>query len=304
MKNKLFALTVIGTLSTGVFAHQIKNELGHNPSWNWNNKNHTHDGVSMDYSSKSNNVIKGMKGLDAIAKVGECYVPAYVEASCRDEMKKVLVKAAYDETEIIPAVTKEIDKRVMVEPAKTIEEYVPALYENIGKKVLVSPARSEWKKGNFTSVQKVVDGDTYCLISVPAVYKTEINKVLKVPATTKIREVAAVYKTYKETVISVPSKTRILKSHPAVYKYIEECVEKSAGRYDWRSVLCEQNANKSVLRSFESKLSAAGYLRYSQVDGIIDDKTTRAIRAYQKSKGLEVDGLVNVDTVKSLGVRY
>ncbi|QKQ24356.1 peptidoglycan-binding protein [Candidatus Ruthia endofausta] len=194
------------------------NERAHISDWNWNQTNHAHEIANVTERPRiaSKEIIKGMKGLDSIAKIGESYVPAYVEASCKNEMKKVL----------------------------------------------------------------------------------------KIPASTKIREVAAIYKTYKETVIVIPAKTRIVKSHPAVYSTIQECVEKTAGHYQWRSILCEQNATTLVLKSFEKALSKSGYLVSNQVDGIINNKTTFAIKSYQKSKGLDIDGLVNMDTVKSLGIKY
>lgn len=298
---------VVAGLIGGVSAHQIKNEAGHNTGWDWNTPSHTHKvapGVVAKPAAVPASVIKGMKGLDGIAKVGECYVPAYVETSCKNEMKKVLVKAAYQETEVVPAVTKEVARKVMVEPAKTIEEYIPALYENVSKRVIVEPAHTEWKKGNSTGVQKIIDGDTYCLVEVPARYETKVEKVLRIPASTKTRTVDAVYKTYKETVIVKPATTKVVKTHPAVYKTVEECVEKTAGHYEWRSILCEQNATTSVLKSVEKALSSTGHLLASEADGVINDKTSSAVKAYQRNKGLTVDGLVNIETVKSLGVKY
>ncbi len=306
MKNQVFVVVAVASLS--VSAHQLSNEKGHNTSWDWNGPSHTHSAVSKPaptpVPAAPKSTIQGLKGLDRIAKVGECYVPAYVEARCENDTKKVLVQAAYEETQVVPAVTKQVVRKVMVSPARTIEEYVPALYESVTKRVLVEEAHSEWRKGNSTSIQKIIDGDTYCLVQVPARYETKTNKVLRIPASTKTKQVDAVFKDYKETVIVTPETTRVVKSHPAVYKTVQECVEKVAGRYEWRSILCEQNATTSVLRSFEKALSDQGHLLSANADGIIDGKTTSAIKAYQKSKGLPVDGLVNIETVKSLGVKY
>jgi peptidoglycan hydrolase-like protein with peptidoglycan-binding domain len=307
IKTIVFSVTLF-SFSSALFAHQIVNEQGHVGSWNWNQVSHVHKVVNSSATSKMvssrRGVVKGAKGIDGIAKAGECYVPAYIETSCKNEIKRVLVRAAYNETKVVPAVTKEIEKRVMVEPAKTIEEYVPALYENVSKRILIEEAHTVWKKGNSTSIQKVVNGNTYCLVNIPARYKTKIEKVLKIPASMKTREIPAVYKTYKEVVIVTPAKTHIIKSHPATYSTIQACVEKTAGHYQWRSILCEQNATISVLRSIEQGLSTEGYLLAKEVDGIIDEKTTSAIKTYQKDRGLSVDGLVNMDVVKSLGIKY
>jgi hypothetical protein len=289
-------------IASSSFAHQIQGD-DHDGAWDWNQPNHTHGDAPVAVAP-TKQAIKGMHGLDGIAKVGECYTSAYVEGSCTNETRKVLIQAAYEETEVVPAVTKEVEEKVMISAARNIEEYVPALYENIAKKVLVEEAHTEWKKGNFTDTTKSVDGETYCLVEVPARYEDRVEKVLRVPATTKMRTVPAVYKTYKKTVIVTPETTRVTKSHPAVYKTVEECVESVAGHYQWRSVLCSENATTSVLTSFEKALASKGFLSNAQVDGNINDATTDAIKAYQRKSNLKVDGLVNIDTVKSLGVKY
>ncbi|SMN15401.1 Mll8471 protein [uncultured Candidatus Thioglobus sp.] len=307
MKIRMLVIsTIVVSLSASVFAHPMKSGDEHDGSWNWNQLDHAHEAAQPRAISKpiTQNVIRGMKGLEGIVKVGECYVPAYVEATCKNETKKVLIKAAYNETEIVAAVTKKVDRKILVDSAKVIEEYVPALYENVSKKVLVEAAHTKWKRGNSTSVQKIVDGDTYCLVKVPARYENKVEKILRIPASTKTRTVAAVYKTYQETVIVTPEITKIVKTYPAVYKTVKKCVEKEAGRYEWRSILCAQNSTTSVLKSFEKALASKGHLITKEVDGVIDAKTTSAIKSYQRSKGLAVDGLVNMDTVKSLGVKY
>lgn len=306
----LLSAASVAMISLSALSHQIKDESGHSSIWNWNQNSHTHDEVvAAPVMEKAMvaapiSTIKGMKGLDGIAKVGECYVPAYVEATCTNETKKVLVQKAYTETEVVAAVTKQVERKTMIEPAKVVEEYIPALYENVSKRVLVSEAHTEWKKGNSSAVQKVINGDTYCLVNVPAVYETRVDKVLRIAASTKTRTVPAVYKTYMETVIVTPETTRVVKTHPAVYKTVQECVEKTAGAYQWRSILCEKNTTTSVLRSFEKALADKGHLSTSKVDGTIDGATSSAIKAYQRSAGLAVDGLVSIDTVKSLNVKY
>lgn len=302
MKKLSIVLSTTFVISSA-FAHQVSGDDSHNGGWNWNNPNHTHDEVVVE-KPMPKETITGLTGLEAIAKVGECYVPAYVEQSCKTEVKKVMVKEAYEETEVVPAVTKTIMKKVMVSPERVIEEHVPALYQEISKEVMVSPKRTEWKKGKFTSTTKTIGGETYCLVEVPAEYKTITEKVLQVPATTKTRVVPAVYKEYEETVIVTPATTRVVKTHPAEYKTVEECVDKVAGKYEWVSVLCEQNATPSVLKDIEQKLAANGVLDNSNADGVIDEVTGEAIKAYQKQSGLNIDGLVNIETVKSLGVKY
>lgn len=303
---------------SSAFAHQISGD-DHDGFWNWNNPNHTHthdndihthDNTTYSYNnvktetSSQRETITGLTGLEAIAKVGECYIPAYVEPSCTLESKKVMVKEAYEEMEVVPAVTKKVMKKVMISPERVIEERVPALYQEISKRVMVAPARTEWKKGNFTNTTKTIGGETYCLVEVPAQYEDRSEKVLQIPETTRTRVVPAVYREYEDTVTVTPATTRVVRTHPAVYETIEQCVDKEAGKYEWVSVLCEQNATTDVLKDIEQKLADNGVLASSSVDGVIDEATGEAIRKYQNKSGLGVDGLINIETVKSLGVTY
>ncbi len=340
---KILLFVGLGLFQLGVFAHQMKANAMHDGGFNWNGVSHIHtkDGriiktvtkvkktvvrrkpviqptrdtttykpmaKPVRYVSNNNKAemikITGIKGLDGIAKVGECYTTAYVEPVCTTVAKKVLSSPAYDEIEIVPAVTKYVTKKILIEDVKIIEEYVPALYENVSKKVLVKESYTEWKKGNFSPVQKTLNGETYCLVTVPAQYKYTVEKVLKVPATTKKRTIPAVYKTVKQKVIVSPARHKVSRHISAKYKTVQSCVEDKAGHYEWRSILCEQNATSVVLKNFERALSRRGYLSSSNVDGKINEQTVLAIKEFQRKNKLKVDGLVNIDTVKALGVKY
>ncbi len=302
---KLVLLTGSVLLAANVVAHQIKDDAK-DSSWNWNNTHaHTHEEMAKSVESSTTPApIRGMQALDAIAKVGECYTPAYVEPSCSKGMKKVIVEPYKEVTEVVPAVTKQVEEKVLISEERVVEEVVPALYENVSKKVMISPERTVWKKGNFTATTKQINGETYCLVTEPAVYETKVEKVLRVPASTTTRTIPAVYKTYMKTVEVTPATTKVVKRIPAVYKQVSACVDNQPGYYEWRSVLCEQNATKSILRSVEEKLADGNFLPKVAVDGVINDRTTEALKSYQRAKGLKVDGLVSIDTVKSLGVSY
>ena len=227
-------------------------------------------------------IVKGIEGEAQLALAGQCYVPIYVPPSCQYVTKRVLKQQPYNETKLIPAVTKQVERKVLVEEAKIIEEFVPALYEDVKTKKMIEPARAEWKKGNFTPVQKEVDGEIYCLIEIPARYEMTTERVLRVPASTIKKRVPAVYKTYKETVVVKPAQLQVLRQRPASYQQVKECVEQQAGYYEWRSVLCDKNATIETLTEFEQALSDKGYIKQKNVDGVIDEKTVIAIKSYQK----------------------
>jgi hypothetical protein len=300
---KKIVLLVSGVaLTVSVNAHQLKGGDEHDSAWNWNQPSHTHDDMPAPVVAEP---VKTIAGLDAIAKPGECYVTAYVEGTCSKVSKKVMVKEEYVEkscTDCAPLVPKVVKEKIMISPERVIEEFVPALYENVGREVLVTPAKTVWKKGNFSAVTKNIGGETYCLVEEPAVYETIVEKVLVSPATSKKKVVPAVYKEYEKTIYVQAE--QVVKRVPAEYKTIETCVEDQPGHYEWRSVLCEQNATKDVLTTIEKKLAAGNYLTNVAADGVINDATTEALKSYQRANGLKVDGLVSIDTVKSMGVKY
>jgi hypothetical protein len=264
----------------------------HDADWNWNN------------GSQSNaNVANGTTLLDAIAREGECYIPAIVEADCSVISKKVTtVDGLSQGAVILPAVTKLIREKVLIAKAKVVYESVPALYEYVKSRTLISEEKIEWKKGNFTSVQKKVNGSTYCLVKTPAVYEDKVTKKLRVKATTVKRKIPAVYAYYDRIAVIKPVSVKINRKIPATMANVKGCTEK-AGHYEWRSVLCSENATLERLKAVESALSKANYLDSKYVDGVIDKITENAIRKYQRSKGMTVDGLVNIQTVKALGVK-
>ncbi|MBU6415642.1 MAG: peptidoglycan-binding protein [Xanthomonadaceae bacterium] len=61
-------------------------------------------------------------------------------------------------------------------------------------------------------------------------------------------------------------------------------------------------ANKPFVESFQRALVRDG--AKISVDGTCGMKTTDALRAFQKAHGLKVTGMVDLATVKALGVTY
>lgn len=76
------------------------------------------------------------------------------------------------------------------------------------------------------------------------------------------------------------------------YDYYEPVVYADPGIYDDGSLVAE----------VQSRLAQAGYY-YGPIDGIMGPSTRRAIMAYQRARGLPVDGLLSEPLVATLGLR-
>ncbi len=63
----------------------------------------------------------------------------------------------------------------------------------------------------------------------------------------------------------------------------------------------KQGSTGPVVREIQQKLAAAGFYSYD-IDGIYGSRTVAAVKKYQKSRGLAVDGVCGAATLKSLGV--
>ena len=66
-------------------------------------------------------------------------------------------------------------------------------------------------------------------------------------------------------------------------------------------VLSETNMSPDVIKQIQKALQNAGH-DPKYIDGVIGWRTTEAIKAYQKEKGLSVGGLTH-ETIKSLGIK-
>ena len=62
-----------------------------------------------------------------------------------------------------------------------------------------------------------------------------------------------------------------------------------------------EGSRGSTVRAVQEKLKEYGYFS-SKVDGIFGAKTKSAVKAFQKAKGLKVDGIVGSGTLKALGI--
>ncbi len=282
------------------------------------------------------------------AKPGECYAKVVTKPEYRREMVKTLVKPAGERIEVIPAVFEtvkervlvkeagkrlevvpavyeEVEERVLVRPAYRRAIEVPALYDTVTEQVLVKAAYTTWKPGTMTNIQKIDEktGEIFCLVEVPAEYRTETRQVLKQPASLRYEDVPAEYSTIRKTVLKTPETTRVVDIPaeyaerevtkmvkppqekriivPAQYRDVETKVLADAGEENWTQILCDVNATPAKISEVQTALKSAGFYE-GPIDGILGPVTMQGVTAYQNAKGLPVDGYLNMATVKSLGV--
>ncbi len=246
-----------------------------------------------------------------------------VPATYKVVEKKVTIREESSKLELVPATYKTITETIMVEPEKTALTTVPATYKTVTERILVKPAYTMWKKGRGET-EKVDNstGEILCLVEVPAVYETVSKQVLDTSATTKEVKTPAVYKTVERQVIDTPATTKEIKipaickmvstreidtpakeiktEIPAVYTMVPTEVKISDSYFKWQPILCETNTTKELISSLQTSLKAKGY-NISTSNGVYNDETKDAVKAYQKDNKLN-QGALTIETLKSLGL--
>lgn len=219
--------------------------------------------------------------------------------------RQVLDKPASVKTVTIPGTTKVVKSRVEVSPAKT-EEIVlaPAVYGTVTKQVVDTPAttREIVVPAEYRTVaRQVIDTPASTRkIPVPAVTQMVARRVVDREAIVREDVTPAVYRTVTRQVVDVPPSLREIKI-PAQYENLQNQVKVADARVERRSVLCETNTTPSKIMQIQRALLASGYSP-GRIDGVIRGNTMKAVNAYQKAKGLPVDGFLNLETVKALGI--
>ena len=170
------------------------------------------------------------------AKPGECYARVFIAPQCKTVSEQVLVRAASERVEQIPAKYETVQERVMVQPASKKVEEVPAEYKTVQEQVLVEPAHTEWREGRGT-VEKMdsATGKIMCLVEIPAKYKTVEKQVLVKPASTREIEIPAQYEMRSVQKMIEPAHENHIQI-PAEYKTVTKTEKVADGYFEWRKV--------------------------------------------------------------------
>lgn len=237
--------------------------------------------------------------------------------------ERVLVKEEAESMKVVPAKYKTVEEKIMVKPASQKIVPVAATYRTEEEKVLVKPGYTTWKKGRGL-IEKVdnATGELMCLIEVPPEYKIVKKRVIDTAPTTKTVEIPAEYKIVKKRVVAeparvettkIPAEYKVVKVRklvsaasekrtqvPAEYVTVTERTKTADAKLTWRSVLCETNTTKDIVRRLQQALASTGHYK-GPIDGIIGSATRTALSTYQDSKGL-ARGQMTLETLKSLGI--
>lgn len=227
-----------------------------------------------------------------------------IPAEYRTVTRQVIDRPASVRTVEVPGESKSVKTRVVVTPARTEEIVIPATFKTVTREVVASaPTTREIPVpgAKATVSRRVVDAPASTRkIPVPAVFETVVRRVVDTPASLREEFTPAVYKTVTRQVIDQPATTREI-AVPAQYETLSNRVQVAQASTERRAVLCETNATPAKIREIQQALKTAGY-NPGPVNGVLRAATMNAVNRYQQSKGLPVDGFLNLETVKALGV--
>jgi Putative peptidoglycan binding domain len=218
--------------------------------------------------------------------------------------RQIIDQPASVRTIEVAAVTKTIKRKIVITPAATTEELVPAVYKEVTRQVVDTPASSREIviPAVFKTLErKVLDTPAATKqIAIPAVTEMVKRRVIDVPASVREEVVPAVYKTVTRQVVDTAATTRLI-AVPAQYETLSQQVKVADASTQRRAILCETNATPAKIMEIQAALKAAGF-NPGPVNGQLRAATMTAVNQYQKANNLPVDGFLNLETVKALGV--
>ena len=236
----------------------------------------------------------------------------------------VVVTPARKEYRTIPAEYETVTEKVLVRPAYVRTETIPAVYDIIEEKQLVKPAYKTWKPGKMTNIQRVDEsGQILCLVDVPAEYKTVTRREVRTQEQTKSIQVPAEYADVQKTVLKSPERVeeveipavtavreydklaepakQVKVAVPAEYADVPAQQLAEKGCSTWRQILCDSNMTEDTITKLQVALAKKGYYK-GQPTGKFDDATLAAVNGYERDNNLPIDGYLNIETAKSLGI--
>jgi hypothetical protein len=209
------------------------------------------------------------------------YIDVPAEYAART--KRVVVKPAIVQENVIPAEYKQMKKDVLKQKAGYKEEIIPAEYTTITRQVVKNPARvrEEALPAKFVSITKqIIDEEAFISEeNVPAEYETVAKKAVANDALVRTVEIPAEYATL--------TKKQLVKK---------------GGFTEWREVLCGNKITGYTIRQIQKSLKDRGY-NPGPIDNVLGLKTKTALTKFQRDKGLPV-GQLDLETLQALGIQF
>ena len=220
------------------------------------------------------------------------------------QTRQVIDQPASVRTVETPATTKVVKTIFTSSPARTEEIVTPAVMRTVTSQVVDTPAstRPVAIPAEFKTVERRVVDQPASSRKIPVAAVTQVvsRRVVDKKASVREESTAAVYRTVSRQVVDKEASTREVET-PAQFEEISYQVKVADGKIDRRAILCETNATPDKIKEIQRALSAAGF-NPGPVNGVLRAQTMSAVNAYQQAKSLPVDGFLNLETVKALGV--
>jgi hypothetical protein len=227
-----------------------------------------------------------------------------IPAEYRTATRLVIDRPASVRTVEMPATYKTVKSRQVVSPARTEETVVPAVYRTVSRQVVDQPASSREIAipAEYGTVERRVVETPASTRKIPVAAESQTisRRVVDTPASVREEVIPAVYRTVTRQVVDVAASTREIEV-PAQMETLSRQVKVSDAVAERRAVLCETNATPAKIMEIQRALLSAGF-NPGQVNGVLRAQTMDAVNKFQQSKNLPVDGFLNLDTVKALGV--
>jgi hypothetical protein len=227
-----------------------------------------------------------------------------IAGESRSVSRQVIDQPATVRTVEVAGTTKVVKRKVVDTPASTTEQVIPAVYKTVAKTVVDQAAST--REIATPAVSKVIERRvvdkpaTTREFTIPAVTETVKRRVIDVPATVREEVTPAVYKTISKQMVDKEATVREIEV-PAKYETLSYQVKVSDSVTVRRAILCETNATNKKIREIQLALKKAGY-NPGEINGLLKAQTMSAVNKYQKAQNLPIDGFLNMETVKSLGV--
>lgn len=245
-------------------------------------------------------------------------------ATIKPEQRTRIIRQGTQSYRVEPPVFKKVTEHVLVreEVHRTIVE--PATFETREEKVQVESAHNILVPcpAAGKSALKAQPGQSLCVKTLPARYKTIKRKILLTPATTREEVEPAVYTDLPQWIVETPARTIPIdipeKTTPITVQAVaspERIDEKqlpptiisiNSIQYEgvpvptWSQAPCATDVTAEMVKRLQTALRIAGY-RPGAIDGKLGRNTLHAMQLYQGEHGL-ASGALTLETLQHLGL--